>query len=477
MAEMPNVVVLINDQHAHDVLGPAGFGALRTPTFDRLAADGVRFTQASCAATPCLPSRHNLLHGLYAFQTGVVGNGSLLPPEEVPDRTMGRLFQEAGYRTGAFGKMHLFPYSARTERGSYFGFESRSGHFHEGGELMDDHFARAHRDWAEALYAEGEARGISKGGDGCAADYLGYESELPLERRCDWWSAGKAAEFVGQDSDRPFLAICSLIDPHAPNIVPRDLAGLYDPGEVPVPAEVPADLPDARAYPQFAGLSRDDLRTVIARYMALVTATDHCHARVLDALDRRGLYDETLIIFLSDHGELLGSRGKEAFSKYNLYERAVRIPLIIKPPKSLGTRAGAISDELVSIVDVLPTMLSTCGLEGAGTLPGMDLAPLLLGRKPERRRRAAITEFYQKGVRYLAVRSREWKYVRGPHGEELYHLAEDPHEFRNLTGEPEAARRIAELKTCLIEEEDLACGRRAAGRGRYPRTEWSYLAE
>jgi arylsulfatase A-like enzyme len=211
--------------------------------------------------------------------------------------------------------------------------------------------------------------------------------------------------------------------------------------------------------------------------MALVTAADRCYARVLDSLDRRGLYDDTLIVFLSDHGELLGSRGLKAFSKYNLYERAVRVPLIVKPPKGLGASAGTVSDELVSIVDVLPTLLSICGVEGADALPGMDLAPLLRGGEPERRRRAAITEFYGKGARHLAVRNREWKYIRGPHGEELYHLAEDPHEFRNLAGEPEAAERIADLKTCLLEEEGLACVRRAVGRRRYPVREWHYLDE
>ncbi len=474
---MTNVVILINDQHSHNVLGCAGYGDLRTPALDRLAADGVRFTQATCACTPCLPSRHNLFHGLYSFQTGVYSNSHCMRPEDAPDFTMARILGRAGYRTAACGKMHWFPYHAPVERKRHFGFEHRTGHFHETGEKMDSHFPAEHHDWVKTYAAEREARGISKGGDGCAADYLGFDSELPQSKRYDWFSAGKAAEFITEHAASPFLAVCSLIDPHAPHVAASDFAGTYDPARVPMPPQPPEGLVDAGDYDRFRGVDRESLKEVISRYMACVSQSDASHARVLEALDAAGLYDETLIVFLSDHGELLGARGPHAFSKYNLYDPAIRVPLIVKPPKSMNAQAGTTSDSLVSLVDVLPTILNVAGLEGANRLPGIDLTPHLLGEAPERKRKIALTEFWRDGDLCCAIRGKEWKLISGPHGEELYCLAEDPHEFENLAGEPGKAEVIAELKSLLLGEYNQIFNRSSEKYREFEPQEWSVLQD
>jgi arylsulfatase A-like enzyme len=475
--DRPNVVILMNDQHAHDALGCAGYGQLKTPALDRLAADGVRFTQATCACTPCLPSRHNLFHGLHSCQTGVYSNGHRMRPEDVPDFSMARVLGRAGYRTAACGKMHWFPYHAPVERDRYFGFEYRAGHFHETGEKMDTNFTAEHRDWQVAYAAEREANGISKGGDGCGADFIGFDSELPESKRCDWFSAGEAAGFIEKNAGSPFLTVCSLIDPHAPHVAASDFAGMYDLDRVPMPPEPSVDLPDAADYAKFDGVDRASLRTVISRYMASVSQADACHARVLDALDKAGLYDETLIIFLSDHGELLGSRGATAFSKYNLYDQAIRVPLIVKPPKSMNARAGATCDSLVSLVDVLPTILNITGVDGAGRLPGIDLTPRLLGEGHQREREVAFTEYWSRGALYTAVRGREWKLILGPHGEELYNLAEDPHEFENLAADPGRAGVIAELKSELLGEYHQIFNRSGEKCRGFESQEWSPLMD
>ncbi len=472
-----NVIILMNDQHAHDALGCAGYGPLKTPALDRLAADGVRFTQATCACTPCLPSRHNLFHGLYSFQTGAYSNSHCLRTEDIPRFTMGRLFGDAGYRTAACGKMHWFPYHAQVERGRYFGFDYRAGHFHETGQKMDSNFTAAHRDWQQEFMAEREKHGISKGGDGCAADFIGFDSELPLSKRCDWFSAGQAAQFIEKNADDPFLAVCSLIDPHAPHVAAADFAGVYDPGDVPLPPEPPAGLPDADDYHHFDGVDRENLRTVISRYMACVSQTGACHSRVLDALDRAGLYEESLILFLSDHGELLGSRGATAFSKYNLYDQSIRVPLIVKPPRNMNAQAGTTCDSLVSLVDVLPTVLNVAGIEGANRLPGIDLEPLLRGEAPERGREVAFTEYWRNGELYTAVRGREWKLILGPHGEEIYNIAKDPLEHENLAGRPGKGEIIAEFKSQLLGEYHQIFNRSGEkARGFEPR-EWGVLMD
>lgn len=472
-----NVVVLMTDQHAHNFMGCAGYPGLRTRTFDRLAADGVRFEQATCAITPCLPSRHTILHGQYAFQTGVYSNGHLLPTSEIPRLTMGKIFREAGYQTAAFGKMHPFPYHAPVERGNHLGFDRRAGHFHETGESMETHFAREFRDIQEKRIAERTAHGVGKGGDDCAAAFLGYTSDLRSDQTPDAWCAAKAAAFIDEHAAEPFFLICSLPGPHAPHAVPRDFADLYDAQQVQLPPEPPDNLPDAEAYQTFAGLTREDLKVAIANYMACVSACDACHAQVIDALDRNGMYDETLIVFLSDHGELLGSRGVQAFSKYCLYEQAIRVPLIIKPPASMDSPIrGQVGDTLVSLVDLFPTLLDLTGLENSESLPGISLRPLLGGGTPTRERQVQLTEFWWNGKVHLSIRTQDWKLIHGPYGEEFYCLAEDPFEFHNLAQDSNHATRIAALRGMAIDEFREAFNRSASPRTSFERQEWGTLS-
>lgn len=364
-----NVVILINDQHAHDVLGCAGFPRLQTPAIDGLARDGIRFTQAVCANPPCLPSRHSLFHGLPSYQTGIYTNEHCLPIDRIPKVTMGRAFQQAGYVTGALGKMHWFPYCAGVPRGNHFGFDHRAGHFHETGESMETHFVKEHRDRRVRRDQETAAHGINpQWGDDSAAAFKGFTSSLTNAETVEWWIAQQSVKFIESYGAKPFLMVSSLPAPHAPHAVPADYAGMYDPRQIELPDPPPDGLPDANAYPRFKGLTREGLQEAIANYLAYVSACDACHAQVIQKLKDTGQYDDTLIIFLADHGELLGSRGLSAFSKYNLYERAIRFPLIIKPPKSYaGAWAGTVNHNLVSMVDVLPTVLDFANL------PGQDL--------------------------------------------------------------------------------------------------------
>ncbi|MDP6502834.1 MAG: sulfatase-like hydrolase/transferase, partial [Planctomycetota bacterium] len=434
-------------------------------------------TQATCAVTPCLPSRHSIFHGLYPCQSGIYTNGDCMPVDRIPGFTMAKTFRNAGFQTAAFGKMHWFPYQAAVERGSYFGFESRAAHFHETGEKMSTHFVKEHRDQAERRLEEWKTHGIGKGGDDCAAAFMGFTSSLRNEERCDWWSAGQAASFIDEQADRPFLLVCSLIGPHAPHDVPIDFAGLYDPECAPMPPEWPDDLPDADAYDRFGGLSRDDLRTAITNYMAYVSATDACHARVIDALERNGLYEDTMVIYMSDHGELLGSRGTSAFSKYNLYERAIRTPLIVKLPGPPRTAtSGTSNDSLVSLVDILPTVLDVAGLPIDGQLAGISLKPALEGGAPERERQIVFTEFAREGMVHLSIREPAWKVILGPYGEELYHLLDDPWELCNLAGLPEFLGKKEELKSKFIDEYRHVFSRQGNLARHYNRQDWSTLS-
>ena len=139
--------------------------------------------------------------------------------------------------------MHWFPYHADVPRGDCFGFDYRAGHFHETGERMDTHFVKEHRAWQKQLLDEWTAHGIGKGGDGCTEAFLGYASAHPGHQHADWWSAGKAAEFIEAKRSQSFLLVSSLIMPHAPHAVPSDFAELYDSASVPLPPEAPEGIP------------------------------------------------------------------------------------------------------------------------------------------------------------------------------------------------------------------------------------------
>ncbi len=471
-----NVVLLITDQHAHDALGCVGFGDLQTPTYDGLEKDGIRFTQATCATSPCLPSRHNLFNGLHAFQTGVYCNESFLRPEEIPGHSMGRLFREQGYVTGAFGKMHLFPYTAPVEPGSYYGFDCRAGHFRETGEAMDTDFVTEHRDWMEALLAERETHGIDRGGDGRAESFLGFTSKLKSTERPDWWIGEQAARFVRENRDRPFFLVCSLPMPHAPHICPADFDGRVDPGKVPLPPDPPEGFPHGR----FSAIRREDLGRVVANYMSCITLADTAHGLVVGTLKECGLYEDTLILFLSDHGELLGSRGPSWMSKYSLYEQAIRIPLIVKPPRCLATgTAPSTCDTPVSLVDVLPTLADLLGWDVATRLPGIPFGSVVRGERTEGTRSTTLTELsYPVGKVSLALRSSSWKWILGADGhEEVYDLTKDPYEFHDLANTERGKAIASEMKNELVNEIRRCGDRRTSERFNYPDQGFSLLPE
>ena len=398
---------------------------------------------------------------------------------------MGRAFRDAGYATASFGKMHWFPYHADTPRVRAFGFDHRVGHFHEGGEEMDGCFSHDSADDMKAAWTERDAHNIGLGGDGDPQSFIGYDSKLPRDRHVDHWVSTQAAAYVERGGDKPMLLVNSQIGPHAPNVVPADLAGMYDPATVPLPPEPPCDpseLPGHQLFRHYAGITRDDLRTVVSRYMAFVTATDLNHGIVIDALKAAGRYDDALIIYMSDHGELLGARGPETMSKYNLYERSIRVPLIIKPPRGMVEEAqrGTRSAEPVTLVDMLPTVLDAADLTDANPvdhLPGRSLMPLLRGEPVDRPHQVTACEWFHKGEVHVAVHGGDWKLILGPEGEELYHLAEDPWEFYNRAADPACDDRRAQLKADLLDyhrDVDERFGRRLL---RYDQRPWHFTTD
>lgn len=469
-----NVVLLMSDQHAHDALGFLNYGNLETPTCDSLAAEGIHFRQATCAITPCLPSRQSLFQGRPAYLTGIYTNEHLCSPAALPSTFLSRLFQEAGYRTGAFGKMHFHSYGADIPRENVAGWDVRMGHFHETGETMDSHFVREHPDRQKALLEERESHGIDKGGDGCAEAFLGFTSQLTSRQRPDWWIAEKASTFIREAPEDPFFLVCSLPMPHAPHICPADLEGKYSPAFAPLPPEPPLGIPPG----PFAGINRDNLGQAIANYMACVELADTCHGLVVEALKEAGVYEDTLVVYCSDHGEMLGSRGAGSFSKYTLYEQAIRVPLIVKPPASFKeAQPGHQSDSLISLLDLYPTLLECAGLSVPLDVSGIDFSKEIAGQAPTVSREITVTEFCEKpGQTAFTVRDKNWKWIRNSEGEALYHLPQDPYEFHNLLEKKPDHPERARLQSALLREWQRIHDRSSRGRLNYSEKSWDTLS-
>ena len=450
-----NIVIFMTDQQSHDTLGCGGNPYVKTPAYDRLARDGVHFTQATCAATPCVPSRFAMFSGYYASQTGVKNNGHLYQDENcIP--SFGHVCREQGLTTGVFGKMHFIPYHADVERQDYFGFDRRMGHFYETGERMDNSYPQANPETMDILNQEKIDGGISKGGDACMADMMGYDSTVPANKFPDWWCAEQAASFITEHADQGFATVVSAIAPHAPHVVPSDFKDLCKPDDIVLPAE--AD--DSLSPGPLNNVSKNELAEGLARYYNRVSFVDACHDQVLRALDESGQYDETLIIYCSDHGEMIGSRGHSAFSKYCLYDQAIRVPLIIKPPKSM-CHQGQVAElcaRPVSLIDVLPTIYDFLGVDQLriDELSGYSLKPLLESVTSAHERSTTITEFFMHEVYSVAVRDVHNKLiVRDDGSEEFYKIDEDPQEIYNRIDDENCTERIQSMRDGL--EKNKQC--------------------
>jgi arylsulfatase A-like enzyme len=467
-----NILILMGDQHRWDALGcaadglapwqrtwlmdgPDGRPLVRTPHLDRLAATGVRFSQAVANLPVCVPCRHSFITGMYPHQIGILTNSHYWP-DQPPVPTLGHRLQEAGYATAAAGKMHWKHRNAPDEHvPDKRGFDFRAGRGQNtdgpvdislGDTLSADH-KRLQADYAVRFGSGGESR----------EGYVGDVSPFPGAELPEAWLADQAVQYLQrhheQRREQPFCLLVSVVRPHPPNVIPADYDGMYDPDQVPLPPEVPPsfheDDPHVRRQIDQRGWGQMDereLRLSISRYLANVTYVDDCLGKVLSTLDELGYAEDTLVVLLSDHGEMLGERGG-AHTKYSLYDNAARVPLIVRWPGA--GRAGHVSHAAVELIDLMPTWLDAANLPIPSILPGRSLRPLLEGQSPEEVswREATLSEQYTAATEgsgnprgQWTIREARYKLIhRTGARSALYDLQEDRNEFRNLIDDPALA--------------------------------------
>lgn len=457
-----NVLVLCTDQQRYDALGAAGNPAIRTPNLDRLAAEGARFEQCYVQNPVCAPSRASLMTSTYVPTHGLWANGVDLAPST---RLFTRELADAGYDTGLVGKLHLGScFAGRSEPRVDDGLRVfRWAHDPHPGSSEN-----AYHRWLRAAHPDLYAEAARDGG---AHSW----NSMPTRGHYTHWIAEETIEFLqhGRRADRPFCFIANFFDPHHAFEAPAEYVEAYDGVELPPVVTVEGEL-DAKPAIQreasrrsYAGHDRGYLEYTAAEldearraYYAMVTLVDDEVGRILTALDEAGLSSSTLVIFTSDHGEMLGDHQLMLKGPF-MYDCAVRVPLLMRLPGVI--EPGTVVPELVQWVDLAPTILDVAGVPIPSSYQGESVLPLIRGERAGRG--WAVSHYrnsghgYDPAVLVTMLRTGDHKLVLlhgapatdRPREGELYDLNADPGELVNLFDDPGAADLRAELTEQLVD--------------------------
>jgi len=504
MHKRPNILILMTDQQRADSLGCYGNKVCRTPNLDRLAEQGALMTNAFVANPLCMPNRATFWTGRYPSAHGVRSNGIPLSYDEI---TMVRVLAEAGYETASFGKIHLQPsgllecvfpdgrrmisyesrpYWERTDPRQprrFYRPDDRMPVPHYGFQQIK--LTIGHGEWPSGHYywwlKENHPDVFNRRGREHAlrpptGAMQSWKSAVPAECHPTRWVCDRTIEFLRtrKDTVRPFLAVCSIPDPHHPFTPPAPYCFMYDEVDIPLPERREGDL-EAKP-PHFLRYYREGLKTsgthevppstftddhwreIIAHTYGMVTQIDDNLGRVLDCLDQEGLADNTIVLFTSDHGDLLGDHGLVLKGPYHM-DGLVRVPMIWRMPGRIP--AGRRLDGLFSTADVMDTLLDILGVEPPPGTQGISARAYLEGSGPAPRDALLV----ENDEEYLDLRLRtlitpDWKitvYAGQSYGE-LYDRRKDPGEFENLWDSPEhrdvKQALMERLMHALIEADD-----------------------
>ena len=478
MNQKPNILLISADQLRQDALGIYENRVIKTPSIDALGAEGVVFDQHYCQNPYCMPSRWTVFTGRYPRAHGVRENGVVFKQEE---RTLAHILREKGYATGAFGKMHLTPqlYAVHEDDNwpeDDFGFQIKHlTNDSKRGEYLDDLKERDPETYKLVL-KQGEEKireDLASAADRTfdPAPQI-WANPIPPELHQSSWIADKFIEFLDNREDEPFFSWVSFVDPHHPFDPPEPYASMYDPEKIPPPVKRENEFEDKpphfdrmlRGYSP--GNEKYDFRTVDqrgwqevkAKYYGMVSLIDHNIGRIVESLKSKGLYENTIIIVTSDHGELLGDHGILFKGPFH-YDSLIRVPFIIK----WGNRicGGSRIPEITQHTDIVPTLLGLTNIPLPHGVQGRTLEPLMAGEQGFGYPFALIEHDNQAwGFNMKTLRSYEWRltYYAGRNFGELYDLTKDPDELYNRWNDEEyrAVREelTATLLNRLIETED-----------------------
>jgi arylsulfatase A-like enzyme len=442
-AKRPNVLFIVSDDLCN-ALGCYGHPLVKSPNIDRLAARGVKFERAYCQFPLCSPSRSSFMTGRRPNVTEVFTNpGRLLTPnfrQAIPDTvTLPELFRKNGYFAARVGK--LYHYNVP---------------LHIGTSSLDDP-----ESWDQVVNPRGRDRDdepkiitLVPGQFGGTLSWLAAEGADTDQT--DGIGATEAIKLLEKLKDRPFFLGLGFYRPHTPYVAPKKYFEMYPLDKITL-ANVPANHKQGVPAPAFGSakpeqetMTDQQRKEAIQAYHASTTFMDAQVGRVLDAVDRLGLADNTIIAFTSDHGYHLGEHG--LWQKMSLWEQSARVPLIVYSPKATGNGKAAAGP--VEMVDIYPTLADLCGLKSPEYLDGVSLRPMLddptKSVKP-----AAFTQVTRgANIHGLTVRTSKWRYTAwnyGDQGRQLYDHDADPLETKNLAEDPKFAAVVGEMHALVLK--------------------------
>ncbi|MGH2368601.1 MAG: sulfatase family protein [Chloroflexota bacterium] len=477
MPRPPNVLLITTDEQRYDTLGITSGGQVKTPNLDALAARGTRFAHGYIQNPVCIPSRACLMTGRYVHQHGVdymedvVNDTPGLPPWEV---TVMERLQAVGYRTAGFGKLHMVPPKGLDEMRLTMGKGARWT-VSSGSPLGPSQLGPVYAEWLEQkrpgayeqIYAQ-RRRPEYREQAGAIVNTLAADEYV------DYWIGENTWQYLDRAADtpdRPFFAWCGFCGPHPPYDPPEPYASVYPIDEMPVPPLLRARQRNILRGDRPRRFDREDgealIRKIIAYYWGMTTFIDDMVGRIMEVMTRRGLWDNTLVIFTTDHGAMLGDFGQTG--KGNFMEQVIRVPYLVVPPgpsdSSQERSPQRTYDGLVEHVDLVPTILDYAGIAPPAELPGWSLRPVLEGHTSDFAPKDHIS--CEHGVvqgdgairRLQCLRTTRYKYVfHGStgssdtgHGVEFYDLESDPHELVNVAADPAYADQVARHAELLID--------------------------
>lgn len=434
-----NVVLIHTDEHVWTFLGCMGNDEVKTPNIDALAASAMLFDTSYACNGVCVPSRACLLTGRYPIAHGISSNVQKLPDSE---QIMGQYFSKEGYRTGYFGKTHYGGHDDdmkgdgwqesfiwKKEYNDYLKANNIDAHYPEGAEIRSPDM----RYWNVGT------------------------SNIPYEHYFEKVIADRAIDFINKNKDNPFMCFVGNLAPHGPFSPPKPYDTMYKPEDLSIEPVYEHELDNKPpAFIRWVEqnkkyTSEDELRIYMAHIYGLITMVDDQVGRIVEALKEADIYDDTMIIFTSDHGDFSSAYGIIGKS-WCMDDRLMRVPLIVSHPDFRNT--SRVSNELNENVDILPTILDYCGLKAPIALQGKSLLPLIEGRSSKHKEAVFGYNYFYNTETHLTqtmIRCGRWKLIQANDFKgELYDMQDDPREINNLIDLPEHAALITDLREKIL---------------------------